>query len=150
MHRRDAATEELTRAVIAYALQRGAMDPPPLDGPRTVDELRAEAGETITRTGIGGLEALRVFTEVLGPACVSEDHPRMWSFIPAAPTESSVLFDLVVGASSVLAGLPAEAGGTFVSGGTAGNLSALVAALHRWRARAAGEADRVRGLIVCA
>jgi len=49
-----------------------------------------------------------------------------------------------------LAGLPAEAGGTFVSGGTAGNLSALVAARHRWRARAAGEADRVRGLIVCA
>ena len=65
-----------------------------------------------------------------------------------------MLFDLVVGASSTigagwidgagaiwaenqalrwladLAGLPAEAGGVFVSGGSAGNLSALVAARH--------------------
>ena len=63
-----------------------------------------------------------------------------------------MLFDLVVGASSIfggswmegagavwaenqalrwladLAGLPATAGGVFVSGGSAGNLSALVAA----------------------
>ncbi len=174
MHGRDAATEELTDAVIAYALGRVAMDPPPLDGPRPVAELRAAVGETITPDGIGGLEALRLYAEVLGPACVSEDHPRMWSFIPAAPTESSVLFDLVVGASSIfagswmegagaifaenqalrwiadLAGLPAAAGGTFVSGGTAGNLSALVAARYRWRMRGAGAHERTRGLIVCA
>lgn len=174
MHRRDAATEELTRAVLAYALERLAMDPPPLDGPRSMAELQATVGETITSHGIGGIEALRLFADVLGPACVSEDHPRMWSFIPAAPTEASVLFDLVVGASSIfagswmegagaifaenqalrwvadLAGLPDGAGGTFVSGGTAGNLSALVAARHRWRARAGGALDRTRGVIVCA
>ena len=107
------------------------------------------AGRTITAHGIGGLEALRVFGDVLAPACISVDHPRFLSFVPAAPTEASILFDLVVGASSIyggswmegggavfaenealrciadLAGLPAEAGGVFVSGGTAGNLSAL-------------------------
>jgi glutamate/tyrosine decarboxylase-like PLP-dependent enzyme len=49
-----------------------------------------------------------------------------------------------------LAGLPAEAGGVFVSGGTAGNLSALVAARHRWRQRAGGRFDRTRALILTA
>ena len=136
------------------------MDPPPLDGPRTLAELRAAAGATITPEGIGGLEALRIFGDVLAPACISVDHPRFLSFVPAAPTEAAILFDLVVGASSIyggswlegggavfaenealrwiadLAGMPAEAGGVFVSGGTAGNLSALVAARWRWRSQA--------------
>ena len=130
------------------------------------------AGRTVTPKGIGGLEALRVFGDVLAPACISVDHPRFLSFVPAAPTEASILFDLVVGASSIyagswlegggavfaenealrwiadLAGLPAEAGGVFVSGGTAGNLSALIAARWKWRYDADGAHDRTRGLIV--
>ncbi|MHB8275509.1 MAG: aspartate aminotransferase family protein, partial [Dermatophilaceae bacterium] len=48
------------------------------------------------------------------------DHPRHLSFIPCAPTEAAAMFDL--------AGLPPEAGGVFVPGGTIGNLSALVTA----------------------
>ena len=145
-----------------YATWRVDLDPPPLDGPRTAAELRAAAGPTITPDGIGGLEALRIFADVLAPACISVDHPRFLSFVPAAPTEASILFDLVVGASSIyggswlegggavfaenealrwiadLAGLPATAGGVFVSGGTAGNLSALIAARWHWRRRAGG------------
>jgi glutamate/tyrosine decarboxylase-like PLP-dependent enzyme len=172
MHRHDASTEVLTQAVVRYAVDRVRMDPPPLDGPRTPEELRAMAGKTITAKGIGGLEALRVFGDVLAPACISVDHPRFLSFVPAAPTEASILFDLVVGASSIyagswmegggavfaenealrwiadLAGLPAEAGGVFVSGGTAGNLSALVAARWRWRNAAGGRFDRRRGLVL--
>ena len=46
-----------------------------------------------------------------------------------------------------LAGFPAEAGGVFVSGGTAGNLSALTAARHEWRRLDASKRG-VRGLIV--
>ncbi len=61
-------------------------------------------GRTITEGGLGGLEALRVFADVLAPACISVDHPRFLSFVPAAPTEAAILFDLVVGASSVYAG----------------------------------------------
>ncbi len=172
MHSHDASTEVLTQAIVRYAVDRVRLDPPPLDGPRTVEELRAMAGRTISERGMGGLEALRVFGDVLAQACISVDHPRFLSFVPAAPTEASILFDLVVGASSIyggswlegggavyaenealrylsdLAGMPVESGGVFVSGGTAGNLSALIAARHRWRERAEGRHDRTRGLIV--
>lgn len=172
MHQHDAATEVLTQAIVRYAVDRVRLDPVPLDGPRTPAELRAMVGPTITERGIGGLEALRVFGDVLAQACISVDHPRFLSFVPAAPTEASILFDLVVGASSIyagswmegggavyaenealryladLAGMPASAGGVFVAGGTAGNLSALIAARHRWRQRAEGRHDRTRGLII--
>ena len=172
MHEHDSSHEVLTQAVLRYAVDRIRLDPPPLDGPRTAAELRAMAGHTITPRGLGGLEALRVFGDVLSQATISTDHPRFLSFVPAAPTEASILFDLVVGASSIyggswlegggavhaenealryladLAGMPAEAGGVFVSGGTAGNLSALIAARHRWRTNADGRFDRTRGLII--
>ncbi len=172
MHTRDGSFEVLTQAVLRYAVDRMRLDPPPLDSSRTLAELRAMAGRTITPNGLGGLEALRVFADVLAPACISVDHPRFLSFVPAAPTEAAILFDLVVGASSIyagswlegagavhaenealryiadLAGLPATAGGAFVSGGTAGNLSALIAARWQWRQRAEGRLDRVRGLMI--
>ena len=172
MHRRDESIAELTEAIVDYATWRVGLAEPPLDGPRSAAELRAAAGPTVTPDGLGGIEALRVFTEVLAPACISVDHPRFLSFVPAAPTEAAILFDLVVGASSIyagswlegggavfaenealrwiadLAGMPTGAGGVFVSGGTAGNLSALIAARWRWRDRAGGAHDRTRGLIV--
>jgi L-2,4-diaminobutyrate decarboxylase len=172
VHRQDASTEVLTQAIVRYAVERVRLDPPPLDAPRSQSELSAMAGHTITETGLGGLEALRVFGDVLAPACISVDHPRFLSFVPAAPTEASILFDLVVGASNVyagswlegagavfaenealrwiadLAGLPSTAGGVFVSGGTAGNLSALLAARWRWRRDAGGRMDRTRGLLI--
>ena len=110
MHQHDASTEVLTQAIVDYAVDRVSMEPP-LDGPRTPEELAAEAGRTITEEGLGGLEALRVFGEVLAPACISVDHPRFLSFVPAAPTEASILFDLVVGASSIYAGSWMEGGG---------------------------------------
>ena len=172
MHHHDASIEALTEAVIRYSAERMRMDPPPLDTSTTAADLLDRAGLTVTADGIGGLEALRVFAEVLAPACISADHPRFLSFVPAAPTEASILFDLVVGASNIyagswlegagavfaenqalaylaeLVGMPASAGGVFVSGGTAGNLSALIAARWRWRYRADGANDRVRGLIL--
>ena len=172
MHLHDTSTEVLTQAVVRYAIDRIRLDPPPLDGPRTPGELAAMAGRTISARGIGGLEALRVFSDVLAPACISVDHPRFLSFVPAAPTEASILFDLVVGACSIYggswlegggavfaenealrfiadaAGFPAQAGGVFVSGGTAGNLSALIAARSQWRQRAGGRFDRTRGIII--
>jgi len=83
---------------------------------------------------------------------ISADSPRFLGFIPAAPTKASLLFDMLVSCASIQgiswleasgaiaaentvlrvisdeAGLPSGAGGCFVSGGSAGNLSALAVA----------------------
>jgi glutamate/tyrosine decarboxylase-like PLP-dependent enzyme len=115
-------------------------------------ELDRRAGASITEWGLGSSEVLRIFTEVLEPTCLSTDFPRYFAYIPAAPTEVSIIADMVVSACSIyagtwlegagavwaenqalawlanLAGLPPGAGGCFVTGGTIGNLSALVAA----------------------
>ncbi len=173
MHYHDENSQKLADAIIRYAVERVRLDPPPLDAPKPLSVLRAEVGTTITPEGIGGMKALHIFTESLAPACVSVDHPLFLSFVPGAPTESSVLFDLVVAASNIyggswlegagavyaenealawlvsLAGLPAGAGGVFVSGGTAGNLSALVAARWLWRNRGGAGTSTLRPLIVC-
>jgi glutamate/tyrosine decarboxylase-like PLP-dependent enzyme len=158
IHNFSPEVQALADEILAYSLQR-LKDDPPLDGPRTAEDLFNEVGNTITAKGIGGHEALEVFTNVLAKACISTDHPRNLAFIPSAPTEYSNLFDLVVGASSLyggswqegagavfaenqalrwisdLAGLPASAGGVFVQGGTIGNLSALVAARAHARSK---------------
>ncbi|WP_371814241.1 aspartate aminotransferase family protein [Phycicoccus sp. HDW14] len=152
---------ELLAAVTAYAEERIRMEPP-LDRVRTQEDLDSALGRTITTGGIGGVEAMRLFAEELAPACLSVDHPRYLSFIPCAPADAAVVFDLVVGASSIyagswlegsgavwaenqalrwiadLVGMPEQAGGAFVPGGTIGNLSALVAARGAARHRAAG------------
>ena len=148
----DQQLEVLGDAILAYSADRLKLDPVPLDGPRTLDELDAAAGQTITPDGIGGLAALKLFEEDLAPACISTDHPRYLSFIPCAPTEAAAMFDLVVGASSIyggswlegagavyaenqalrwiadLVGLPPRPAASSSPGGTIGNLSALVAA----------------------
>ena len=98
------------------------------------------------------VEVLSLFTERLARSVISCDSPRFLAFVPAAPTKASLLFDMVVSASSLQgtswleasgavvaenqalsylaasAGMPAGAGGCFVSGGSAANLSALVVA----------------------
>jgi L-2,4-diaminobutyrate decarboxylase len=175
MHEYDEGTEALTDAIVAHARRRIAHDQP-LDGPTSPDELSGRAGATITPDGLGGDEALRIWAEILAPSTLSSDHPAVMAFVPGAPTKASVLFDLAISASATyggswlegagavwaenqviawlaeLAGMPEGSGGCFVSGGTAGNLSALVAARHaamiarrgsrpgRWRLAAAESA----------
>jgi aromatic-L-amino-acid/L-tryptophan decarboxylase len=152
MHHFDDTAERAAQACLDYAMERLREDPAPLDGSVPYAELAQRAGPSITRDGRDPEDVLRVFTDVLAPACLSTDSPRFLAFIPAAPTKAALVFDTVVGASSIcatswleasgavyaenealryvadLAGLGPEAGGCFVSGGSAGNLSALVAA----------------------
>lgn len=162
MHGLTNETEQLARQVLELVLARQRQDPWPLGGVATAEELAQRVGPTITSAGLGGPAALRRWVEELGPATVAADHPRYLAFIPHAPTEVAVLFDLLVGASGIyagswleaagavyaenealrwladLAGFPPEAGGTFVPGGTLGNLSALHAARHAALVRRGG------------
>ena len=171
MHQVKPDIEALSEAIVTYAMERLRMDPPTLDHPLPQETLEALAGQTITEEGLGGDRALELFIDTLAPACISEDHPRYLAFVPTAPSEVSTLFDLVVGASNIcasswlegagavyaenqalrwiadIAGFPAGAGGVFVSGGTAGNLSALVAARHDWRQQHPDH-EKQRGLII--
>ncbi len=161
MHIYTDASDTMARALAELCLDRLRMQAP-LDESLSPERLGELAGQTVTETGIGAGEAARLWEEVLAPACLSVDHPRYLSFIPGAPTKAAAAFDMLVGASSVyggswlegsgavyaenqalrwiadLVGLPAEAGGVFVQGGTIGNLSALVAARAAARHRRAG------------
>lgn len=171
MHSFDRRGKRLSWKVLTYALRRMRTDPP-LDHSEPVATLRARAGRTVTPAGIGGNEALRIWREVLAPACISVDHPRFFSYVPGAPSEAAGMFDVAISAANVyggswqegagavfaenealrwiadLAHFPPTAGGVFVSGGTAGNLSALIAARWHWRNRNNGAFDSVRGVMV--
>jgi glutamate/tyrosine decarboxylase-like PLP-dependent enzyme len=172
MHYHDENSQKLADAIIKYAVDRVRMDPPPLDAPKPLSVLNNEVGQTITADGLGAMKVLEIFTEQLAPSCISVDHPLFLSFVPGAPTESSVLFDLVVAASNIyggswlegagavfaenqalqwlidLAELPATAGGVFVAGGTAGNLSALIAARWSWRRKGHESRSRERPIVI--
>jgi glutamate/tyrosine decarboxylase-like PLP-dependent enzyme len=151
MHAVTPASVDLAHTLADLSIVR-LCDPVPLDGTSTPEDLQQLAGETVTASGLGPKAAVRLWDEVLSRTCLSTDHPRYLAFIPAAPTKAAVAFDMLIGASSIyggswlegagavyaenqalrwvadLAGLPPESGGVFVQGGTAGNLSALVAA----------------------
>ena len=153
MHSVDPTTELMIRSVLAYAENRLRLDPVPLDrGSRDPAELDAALA------GLPGAgphipdQVLGVYASVMAPAVISADSPRFLGFIPAAPTKASLLFDMLISCASIQgiswleaagaigaenkvlrliadrAGMPETAGGCFVSGGSAGNLSALVVA----------------------
>ena len=145
--------EKLTTVILDYCRWRLALDPVPLDfGGAQASTLDASLEGLIGPTGTDPQRVMDVFEHELATAVVSIDSPRYLAFIPAAPTKASLLFDMVVACSSLngtswmeaagavmaenqalrvlsdLAGLPESAGGVFVSGGSAGNLSALMVA----------------------
>jgi glutamate/tyrosine decarboxylase-like PLP-dependent enzyme len=152
MHDFDAEAEHLAQLVLRYTHERLALDPVPLDRSRSRAELERLAPNPIHAHGNPPEAILRLFENVLAPAVLSVDSTRFLSFIPAAPTKAALLFDMVVSSASLqgiswleasgaihaenqalrwladLAGFPDRAGGAFVSGGSAANLSALMVA----------------------
>ncbi|MFT6369302.1 MAG: glutamate/tyrosine decarboxylase-like PLP-dependent enzyme [Maribacter sp.] len=170
MHDIDIEMVEMTLDVVKYAINRITKTNPELGKPKTEAELRMLVGETVTDNGIGGDKAFELFRDVLVKATVPIDHPRHLAFVPAAPTRAAILFDLVTSASSIhgaywmegaggifceneamqwlvsLTGMPKPAFGVFTSGGTAANLSALVAAREKWRKDPKNQ--NVKGLMI--
>src|SRR5580704_16359218 len=144
--------EAMTDLILAACRERLSMDPVALDFGGLVESLDAELAGLMRPEGNDAAEVLQLFVDKLSTAVVSCDSPRFLSFIPAAPTKASLLFDMFVSCSSLhgtswleaagvvvaenqalgvlaaQAGLPEEAGGCFVAGGSAGNLSALLVA----------------------
>ena len=154
--------------VLGYVRQRLEMPEAPLDFPGADEQLTTALAGLITASGTSVDEVMRRYDEVISRAVISADSPRFFSFIPAAPSKAALLFDTVVSCASLqgiswleaagaiaaenqvlrwladLAGLPAQAGGVFVQGGSAANLSALAVARDEGRRRLADPRARVR------
>lgn len=148
MHRPD---QELTDRVLSVLRDRLASGPGPLRPGSSVAVAARDLEGLIGPRGHDPAQVLAAFTG-LAANQVPPAHEGFLAFMPTAPTTAAVLGDMLVSvfglhaisaledpgavaaenqALAVLAaraGLPASAGGCFVSGGTMANLSALVAA----------------------
>src|SRR5215217_4563912 len=165
MHQVDQTTEQMVRSVLAYAENRLRMDPVPLDkGTQQAADLCKALNGVIRDRPRSPDEVLGIYSSVIAPSIISADSPRFLGFIPAAPTKASLLFDMLISCASIQgiswleasgaiaaentvlrviadeAGLPQTAGGCFVSGGSAGNLSALAVARETAKGRLGGGA----------
>jgi len=139
-------------AIFEYCRNRLSLDPVPLDYGAITGDPAAPIEGILNEHGNDPMKVLEIFADQLATAIVSIDSPRFLAFIPNAPTKASLLFDMVVSCSSLngtsflesagavvaenqllaflaeRAGMPEGSGGTFVSGGSLGNLSALAVA----------------------
>ncbi len=160
MHEHDG---ELTDLVFNYMRERLAMPEVPLDFPGTSDEVLKALDGLFTPDGHPASQVMDLYDNVISRTVISADSPKFLAFIPAAPTKAALLFDMVVSCASLqaiswleasgavaaenqvlrwmadLAGLPASAGGTFVSGGSAANLAALTVARDMGRKKRGGK-----------
>lgn len=171
MHKFDDKASKILLNVLSHTIERLSMDPPTLDYPKSVDFFEKNAPSLITEAGNSIDKVFDQYKNTIEQSIISADSPRNLSFIPAAPTKASMIFDLVVSAGSLngvswmegsgavwvenqvirwiadLVGFPEDAGGCFVAGGTNGNLSSLVVAREEHRKKHKDHSKRLA--IVC-
>lgn len=143
---------KLVGTVLGYVTERLSLAETPVDGLGDRAAMEQAIAGLIDDAPKDPRAVLDVYVDYLADTIMSADSPRFYAFIPAAPTKAALLFDMVVSAASLqgcswleaagavmaenqalrvladIAGLPPTSGGVFVSGGSAGNLSALVVA----------------------
>ena len=143
MHQHDL---HLAGLVFEYVRTRLTFTDTGLDHPDPPEPINAALEGFIDEYGRDPREVLDTYVQHIAANVLSCDSPRFFGFIPAAPTKAALLFDTVVSIASLqgcswleasgaiaaenqvlnwiaeLAGMPASAGGTFVSGGSAANL----------------------------
>jgi glutamate/tyrosine decarboxylase-like PLP-dependent enzyme len=143
--------ERMAELLLDYSRRRLSVDPPVGHGVARAPGPEALAG-LMCEEGNDPEHVLGVFSGECVPSMVPADSTAYLAFIGQAPTPAARLFDMLVSAGSMgashwfesagavraenqalrlladIAGLPPQAGGCFVSGGSTGNLSALVVA----------------------
>lgn len=168
MHEYDPKIAEL---VLDYVRERLTYPETTLDGLANRETIDISLAGLIGAQPTDPHHVMQVYADVLALTILSADSPRYHAFIPAAPTKAALLFDMVVSAASLqgcsileaagavaaenqvlrvlsdLAGMPKSAGGVFVSGGSAGNLSALVVARDVARHRRGERTARYRVVV---
>lgn len=150
LHRPDATTERLAELVGRFIDDR--LRHTPLGRRASAAEMSNLLSGAITDDGLGVDAAWNLFTDAVVPNNIGLGSERFLAFIPVSPSATGVWMDAAVSAANfsaeswleasgavaaenqtldwlaTLVGLPAGAGGCFMSGGSIGNLSALAVA----------------------
>jgi aromatic-L-amino-acid/L-tryptophan decarboxylase len=141
--------------VVDWLVERlGSLRASPLGNELSREETEALLREPMPEQPCGFEQVFQEYTSKVAPNAFSLDHPRFFAFIPSAPNFVSVLADALVAGTNVFSGtwlessgpsqvelvvvdwfkqmlgLPPEAGGLFVSGGSVATLTSLAVA-HR-------------------
>jgi aromatic-L-amino-acid decarboxylase len=163
MHTLD---HKLARLVFDECLRQLSLDEVPLKTGGDRERLAEKLAGLITPSGNDPEAVLSVFLRDIAPAIIACDTPRFMAFVSCVPSKTSVLIDVLVSCFALhgiswleaagpvaaenqalraladAAGLPASAGGCFVSGGSSGNLSALLVARDTGLSRRGGHRAR--------
>jgi aromatic-L-amino-acid/L-tryptophan decarboxylase len=157
--------QKLARLVFHECWRQLSLDEVPLKTGGNREQLTEKLAGLIGSSGHDPETVLSVFFADIAPAIIACDTPRFMAFVSCVPSKTSILFDMLVSCFSLhgiswleaagpvaaenqalrvladAAGLPPGAGGCFVSGGSSGNLSALLVARDTALSRRGGECD---------
>ena len=158
--------QKLARLIVNQCLSQLRLDEVPLKTGGDRERLAEKLAGLIGPAGHDPETVLSVFFSDIAPAIIACDTPRFLAFVSCVPSKTSILFDMVVSCFTLhgiswleaagpvaaenqalrvladAAGLPASAGGCFVSGGSNGNLSALLVARDIGLTRRHGQCAR--------